>query len=85
MPSKKPPTTHYALTRYEHEWRRLIGRWEQHGEALIAAGFSQAEHDELLELSAARMAYIQEDPSRVRDVMETYVDPLLLLRGQKQS
>lgn len=74
----------YARARHERDWERLCGLWEQHAAALIAVGFSQAEYDELLALTTERDSYLQTEPAKVREVMEVYTDPLLIVRGRKK-
>lgn len=71
----------YALARQNKELAGLIRMRQEHGEELAAAGFSQAEFDELIQLKRARIDYLQADPSRVREVMEVYTEPLLIVRG----
>ncbi|MCA9996699.1 MAG: hypothetical protein KDE56_13160 [Anaerolineales bacterium] len=73
----------YMLARRAKDWQRLQGMWAQHEAAMIAAGFSQAEFAELTELVQARDAYLQADPSRVREVMEVFTDALFMVRGKK--
>ncbi|MFQ5886292.1 MAG: hypothetical protein ACE5II_03550, partial [Anaerolineae bacterium] len=59
-------------------------RWcKKHGEELAAAGFGQAEFDELIALKRARYEYLQSDPARVREVMEVFTEPLLIVRGTR--
>jgi len=73
----------YCLSRHEIDQERLNNIQENYGEALAAAGFSQAEFDELLALKQARDDYLKANPARVRDVMEVFTDSLLFVRGQK--
>lgn len=71
----------YTLSRHEIEWERLSNMREQYGAELAEAGFSLAEFEELMELKRARDDYLKGDPARVREVMEVYTDPLLIVRG----
>lgn len=73
----------YALARHEIAWERLNNLWTKYGDELAAAGFSQAEFDELRELKLRRDEYLRADPTRVREVMEVYTDPLLMVQGTK--
>lgn len=73
----------YAVARYEQEIQGLQDLWAGHSEALIDAGASQAEFDELLDLKRARYEYLQGEPERVRQVMEVFPEPLMILRGTK--
>lgn len=75
----------YTYTRHEIEQERLADMQKNYGEELAAAGFSPAEFVELIELKRARDDYLRADPERVREVMEVYTDPLLFVRGTKQS
>lgn len=75
--------TSYAYTRHELEQKRLANMQKNHGEELAAAGFSQAEFAELIELKRARDDYLKADPVRIREVMEVYTDALLFIRGTK--
>lgn len=73
----------YLLASRQNELESLA-RWrEKHGEELAAAGFSQAEFDELIALKRARYEYLQGDPARVREVMEVFTEPLLIVRGTR--
>jgi hypothetical protein len=73
----------YALARQEKELAGLVRMREEHGEELAADGFSPAEFDELIALKRARYEYLQADPTRVREVMEVFSEPLLIVRGTK--
>jgi len=72
----------YVQARHEIEWERLENM-QQYAEELADAGFSQAEFAELMELKRARDDYLEADPARIREVMEVYTDPLILVRGTK--
>jgi hypothetical protein len=73
----------YALDRHQKLIERIT-RWrEEHGEELAAAGFSPAEFEELIALKRARHEYLQRDPARVREVMEVFTDPHLIVRGTR--
>ena len=63
----------------------LIGMQEKHGEQLAQDGFSQAEFEELIALKRARLAYLQDDPARVRQVMEVFSEPVIIVRGTRPS
>jgi len=73
----------YTLARHEIERERLENMWEQYGKELAETDFSPAEFGELMELKRARDNYLKTDPTRVREVMEVYTDPLLIVRGTK--
>ena len=73
----------YALARHRKELDGLIRTRREHGEELAAAGFSLAEFDELIALKRARYEYLQGDPARVREVMEVFTEPLLIVRGTR--
>jgi hypothetical protein len=75
----------YALASYETVLDR-VRRWRRdHGEELAAAGFSEAEFEELIALKEARIAYLKEDPARVREIMEVYSDPLIFIKGRRPA
>lgn len=73
----------YAVERQTRELARLVGWRDDHGDELAAHGFATEEFDDLLALKRARLDYLRDDPSRVREVMEVYTDPLLIVRGTK--
>lgn len=73
----------YALARQQKELDGLIGMQEKHGEQLAQDGFGPAEFEELIALKRARLAYLQDDPSRVREVMEVFSEPVIIVRGAK--
>lgn len=73
----------YALARHRKESEGLIRRRQEHGEELATAGFSRADFDELIALKRARYEYLQGDPAHVREVMEVFAEPLLIVRGTK--
>ncbi len=75
----------YALARHRRELDGLIRMREEHGEELAEAGFSSDEFEELIALKRARYAYLQGDPARVREVMEVFTEPLLIVRGNLPS
>ena len=75
----------YALARHQKELDGLIRMRQEHGEELAAAGFSPAEFDEFITLKRARYEYFQGDPARVREVMEVFSEPLLIVRGTRSS
>lgn len=75
----------YALSMHRQNLERLLLWRREHGEELAAAGFGDAEFEELLDLKRARMAYLQEEPSRVKEVMEVFTDPLIVIRGTRRN
>ncbi|MCP4424605.1 MAG: hypothetical protein GY803_08950 [Chloroflexi bacterium] len=75
----------YALARHKKELDGLVKMQQEHGEKLITEGFSQAEFDELLTLKRERLAYLQGDPARVREVLEAFSEPLLIVQGRKSA
>lgn len=72
----------YALARHEREIQGLLDMWEQYGGVLREAGFGQDEFDELVALKRARYENLQNDPMRVRQVMEVFTEPLMIIRGR---
>ena len=73
----------YALASYKAILDRTR-RWRKdYGAELAAAGFSDAEFEELIALKQARYDYLNEDPARIREVMEVYSDPLIFVRGRR--
>ena len=74
----------YALSMHRQNLERLLLWRREHGKELAAAGFGDAEFEELLDLKRARMAYLQEEPSRVKEVMEVFTDPLIVIRGTRR-
>jgi len=78
-----PEAIEYSLGRHEVAWETVTTRWQNYSDELIEAGFSQSEFDELTGLMAARGAYLQADPSRVREVMEVYTDAFLMVKGTR--
>ncbi len=75
----------YAIAMQRSELKR-IERWRaDHSEELADNGFSEAEFDELLALKRARLAHLEEDPARVREVMEVITDPLIMVRGTRPT
>jgi hypothetical protein len=73
----------YALAAHQQLLERII-RWrDEHGQELAAAGFSPAEFDELITLKRARYKYLQGDPARVREMMEVFNDPNIIIRGTR--
>lgn len=73
----------YAVIRQKKELNGLIQMQKNHGETLAQAGFSQAEFDELIILKQVRLQYLQDEPAHVRDVMEVFSEPLMIVRGIK--
>jgi hypothetical protein len=78
-----PEAIEYTLARHEVAWETVTTRWQNYSDELIEAGFNQSEFDELTGLMAARDAYLQADPARVREVMEVYTDAFLIVKGTK--
>lgn len=75
----------YALLRHR-KWLERLAHWRQeHGAELARHGFSAAEFDELVSLERARYAYLQSETSCVREVMEVFVHPLLMVRGTRRA
>ena len=73
----------YALARRKIELDGLGKMREKHGEQLALDGFSQAEFDELLALKRAQYEYLEENPAQVREMMEVFSQPLLIIRGTR--
>lgn len=73
----------YALARHQKELAGLIRMRQEHGAELATAGFSPEEFDELIALKQARYEYLRGEPARVRDVMEVFVEPLLIVRSTR--
>ena len=75
----------YALIRQKKELGKLISMREKDGEELAADGFSLAEFDELIALKQARYEHIKNDPAFIKEVMEVFTEPLIILRGVKPT
>jgi len=73
----------YALARQQKELDGLVEMQEKHGVQLAQDGFGPAEFEELIALKRARLAYLQDDPARVREVMEVFSEPVIIVRGTK--
>jgi hypothetical protein len=73
----------YTFERHNAERRRLTTRWVKYGDALVKGGFSQEDFDDYMALRSAREAYLAADPTRIREVMEVYTDPIQIVRGTK--
>ena len=73
----------YALTRQKKELDKLISMREKDGEELAADGFSLADFDELIALKQARYEHIKNNPARVKEVMEVFAEPLIMIKGVK--
>ena len=73
----------HAKARYRKSLEMLTSRQAEYGDRLQAAGFGPAEFNELIDLTKARFEYLQQNPKSVREVMEVFVDPLLIVRGTK--
>ena len=73
----------YALARHRKELEQLSRMREEHGKKLAEDGFSPTEFDDLIALKRARYEYLQGDPTRVREVMEVFTQPLLIIRGTR--
>jgi hypothetical protein len=75
----------YALLQHQKWLERLAHRRKEHGAQLAQHGFSEAEFDELVSLERARYEYLQGAASRVREVMEVFVQPLFFVRGTRRA
>jgi hypothetical protein len=75
----------YALARHQTEVDGIERMRREHGDRLAKDGFSHTEFDELIELKRARIDYIRDNHARVRQVMEVFPEPLLIVRGRKAS
>lgn len=75
----------YALARNETELNKLIKMREKHGAQLAQDGFSETEFDELISLKQKRYEFLREDPSRVRDMMEVFNQPIFIIRGTRPN
>jgi hypothetical protein len=75
----------YAIARHEKELEELHWKYEEHGEELAAHGFSEEEFSELLELKRQRLEYLKDDNARVREVMEVFTEPYLIVRGTRPA
>ncbi len=61
-----------------------LQQWRlEQGDRLNASGFSHTEFEELIALKRARYEYLLENPARVREVMEVFVDPLVIVQGTR--
>ena len=75
----------YAIAVHQKDLEVLGRQQKEYGEELAEVGFSKAEFDELMELKRVRLAYLQDDPARVREVMEVFTEPFLIVRGTRPS
>ncbi len=73
----------YAIAHQKKELNGLIEMQKKHGAKLAQAGFSQEEFDELIILKHARLGYLQHDPAQVREIMEVFSEPLIIVKGTK--
>lgn len=71
----------FALAMHRTSMERLERQRAEHSAELAAAGFPREDFDELLDLMTVRAERIQRDPSLVREAMEIWVEPLLIIRG----
>lgn len=70
-----------ARTRHERDLVEAQRLRREHGDELAEAGFDDAAFEELLDMKRARLAYVAEDPQRVRRIMEVFTEPYLIVRG----
>jgi len=71
----------FSLAMQEAELLRLRAQRREHGVELAEGGFPTDQFDELLELKQARLARLREHPEALRDAMEVYTEPMLIVRG----
>lgn len=74
----------YAVAMHRVALRRLEEWRAESADELAMAGFGPEEFDELLALKRARLDYLLEDPGRVREVMEVFTDPRIVVRGVRR-
>jgi hypothetical protein len=74
----------YAIAVHQKDLEGLCRQRQEHGEELAEHGFGKEEFDELLELKRARLEYLREDRARVREVMEVFTKPFLIVRGTRR-
>lgn len=72
----------YAAALYELDLKRLRSRRDEHGRELAENGFTEEDFEELIALKTARLEALQDEPHRVREVMEAYAEPMLILHGK---
>ena len=73
----------YAVSWYEREISRLVTLQMKYSEELTHDGFSTCEMDELIDLKKARQNYIQKNPGSIRQIMEAFVRPLVIVKGTR--
>ncbi|MEJ2357614.1 MAG: class I SAM-dependent methyltransferase [Deinococcales bacterium] len=71
----------FSIAMHEAELARLRDQRRRYGAELAAGGFSTAEFDELLEYETARLGRLREHPNAVKETMEVYTEPMLIVRG----
>ena len=72
----------YLVRTYELEIARIRSIRAEHGDELSQHGFEAEDFDRLLAWKQARLEALRATPERVRDAMEVYVEPMLLVRGR---
>lgn len=75
----------FSVAMQEAELTRLESQRREHGAELAAGGFSEADFEELIELKRSRLARLRERPGAVRETMEVYTEPMLIVRGTVPS
>jgi hypothetical protein len=75
----------YALLQHQNWLKRLENRRVDYGEQLAEAGFTASEFEELIHLARTRYEHLRNNPARTSEIMEVFVDPLLIVRGTKSS
>lgn len=66
---------------YDLEMANIRRIRTEHGAELAGNGFADDAFDRLLRWKQARVDALRADPERVREVMEVYAEPMLLIRG----
>lgn len=73
----------YAIMRHQIEYDNLLKMREKHSEQLENDGFSRVEFDELIDLKRNRLVYIKENPTRVKEMMEVFTQPLFIIKSNR--
>lgn len=71
----------FSLAVQEVELARLEAQRLEHGAELADGGFPEGDFDELISLKRARLVRLRERPDALREVMEVYAEPMLMVRG----
>jgi SAM-dependent methyltransferase len=71
----------FAVAMQEAELLRLEDQRREYGESLAAAGFPDEDFEELIVLKRDRLEAVRARPGAVRETMEVYSEPLLIVRG----